>query len=701
MLGKLEEDYLESQNKLNLSELYNNEEIKLLKKSIPDINNMIYLAANSELNSTKDSKIFNERVNPHQFQYRYFPPTRKIKSTNNNSFYIDKEKFFTLILEKTKQFLEQEKNLLLSKSISLIINEILNISRIIKQNIIYNRFFKSIKNPKIISYSVSKDKAFHNIKVNFNSALIKNNSKSNNKFLKRNIRINDNLKSYEKFVKKTEINSNVEVKKQLSFKTENEKIKKNNNSVCDINSIPKDKDKNIKDKSDLSSISKGNASSIKMNNKTKAINNFNEKKNFNISKKNLSYMNYSTNLTKPNKKENNNFHFPQSKISLKKANYGNKKLYEIMNNKDFKTEGNIVSQKKNIKKEKEDKNNSKSTNSKFCPPSQIDSNLYKNIETQEFNIFHLEKKIGRENILPLIGYHVFNSFNFGEIIKFDKFENWCKKISDGYIRKNYYHNDLHAADITQTCLLYFKMGEVDKVHNFVKSDLISLFSSCICHDYKHPGVNNNFLKETKNKLSIRYNDASILENMHISASFKLILSDKDCNIFENVDIKLYKEMRKQMISCVLATDMAFHNIYLEFLKKYIKEKNEGKTEEKTDSQKNEEHQKFMNILIHSADISNPTKLFDIYFEWAKLVVEEFWDQGDKEKNLNLVCSCDREKVTIYQSQLGFINFIEIPYFSLFAEITSKLKFFYDNLLNNKNILLSMQEKEKEKKNKSE
>ena len=107
MLGKLEEDYLESQNKLNLSELYNNEEIKLLKKSIPDINNMIYLAANSELNSTKDSKIFNERVNPHQFQYRYFPPTRKIKSTNNNSFYIDKEKFFTLILEKTKQFLRR------------------------------------------------------------------------------------------------------------------------------------------------------------------------------------------------------------------------------------------------------------------------------------------------------------------------------------------------------------------------------------------------------------------------------------------------------------------------------------------------------------------------------------------------------------------------------------------------------------------
>ena len=104
----------------------------------------------------------------------------------------------------------------------------------------------------------------------------------------------------------------------------------------------------------------------------------------------------------------------------------------------------------------------------------------------------------------------------------------------------------------------------------------------------------------------------------------------------------------------------------------------------------------MNLLIHSADISNPTKLFDIYFEWAKLVVEEFWDQGDKEKSLNLPCSCDREKVTIYKSQLGFINFIEIPYFSLFPELYPKLKFFYENLVNNKNILLSMEEKEKGK-----
>ena len=108
---------------------------------------------------------------------------------------------------------------------------------------------------------------------------------------------------------------------------------------------------------------------------------------------------------------------------------------------------------------------------------------------------------------------------------------------------------------------------------------------------------------------------------------------------------------------------------------------------------------FLSFIIHAADISNPTKPFDIYFIWAELVVKEFYDQGDKEKKLNMPCSCDRNKVTIYQSQLGFINFIEIPYFSVFINVFENLKFYMDNLNNNKQRLTKMQEKDKEKEKK--
>ena len=64
----------------------------------------------------------------------------------------------------------------------------------------------------------------------------------------------------------------------------------------------------------------------------------------------------------------------------------------------------------------------------------------------------------------------------------------------------------------------------------------------------------------------------------------------------------------------------------------------------------------MNLLIHSADISVPTKIFEIYYKWAKLVVNGFYDQGGGEKELGLVCSSDKNKTTKYQLQSGFINF---------------------------------------------
>ena len=234
---------------------------------------------------------------------------------------------------------------------------------------------------------------------------------------------------------------------------------------------------------------------------------------------------------------------------------------------------------------------------------------------------------------------------------------------------------------------------MNEICKFSKISKCSLFLSCMCHDYKHPGVNNNYLKETKNELSLIYNDNSILENMHISEAFKLMNIGEEYNIFNKVEINIYKQIRKEMVSCVLATDMTFHNFYVDFMKEQINIKNDKSNHEQNNDKDNKCYQNYMNLLIHSADISNPTKPFEIYFKWAKLVVNEFYEQGDKEKELGLVCSCDRNKTTLYQSQLGFINYIEIPFFSLFADIFKKLKFYLDTLNENKNKLIEMQEDE--------
>ena len=320
-----------------------------------------------------------------------------------------------------------------------------------------------------------------------------------------------------------------------------------------------------------------------------------------------------------------------------------------------------------------------------------------NIDDKDFNIFEFEQKVGRENALPLIGKYVFDYFNFGEIINQNKYNNWCKRIAEGYNRNNSYHTDLHAADVTHTSYIYFKEGLINEIIKLDKSSICALFLSCICHDYKHPGLNNNYLIETNNSLAINYNDISVLENMHISDSFKLIHSDKNCNFLENLEKNEYKKMRKQMISCVLHTDMSYHKDFLDFMNKILNTNNEDNLNQ---NQKNEivDKQDYMNLVLHSADISNPTKKFEIYYKWAELVVEEFYIQGDKEKELGLNCSCDRNKVSLYKSQIGFMDFVVIPFYSQFVKVFPKLNFLFENLNDNKKRIKLLEDESKEKDN---
>ena len=64
-------------------------------------------------------------------------------------------------------------------------------------------------------------------------------------------------------------------------------------------------------------------------------------------------------------------------------------------------------------------------------------------------------------------------------------------------------------------------------------------------------------------------------------------------------------------------------------------------------------------------------------------MEEFYQQGDKEKKLGIQCSCDRNKISLYKSQLGFIDFVEIPFFSQFVKVFPKLDYLYENINNNR------------------
>lgn len=70
------------------------------------------------------------------------------------------------------------------------------------------------------------------------------------------------------------------------------------------------------------------------------------------------------------------------------------------------------------------------------------------------------------------------------------------------------------------------------------------------------------------------------------------------------------------------------------------------------------------FLFHMADISNPSKPWSICRKWTDLLFIEFFDQGDKERNMGIDISylMDRTTTNIAKAQEGFINNLIKPAF---------------------------------------
>jgi hypothetical protein len=135
---------------------------------------------------------------------------------------------------------------------------------------------------------------------------------------------------------------------------------------------------------------------------------------------------------------------------------------------------------------------------------------------------------------------------------------------------------------------------------------------------------------------------------------------------------------------VLNTDMMFHGKLLGILKTKVEVPQDLST---MDSNNLFNHQQdYLNNILHAADISNAAKPTNVYIKWAEKVINEFWQQGDleKEKKLPISFLCDRETVTIAKSQIGFIDNVILPYFSAFNNsLNGKLSFLINYIEKNR------------------
>ncbi|XP_040270869.1 cAMP-specific 3',5'-cyclic phosphodiesterase 4A isoform X3 [Bufo bufo] len=239
-------------------------------------------------------------------------------------------------------------------------------------------------------------------------------------------------------------------------------------------------------------------------------------------------------------------------------------------------------------------------------------------------------------------------------------------LEDHYHADVAYHNSLHAADVTQSTHVLLSTPALDAV--FTDLEILAALFAAAIHDVDHPGVSNQFLINTNSELALMYNDESVLENHHLAVGFKL-LQEENCDIFQNLTKRQRQMMRKMVIDMVLATDMSKHMSLLADLKTMVETKKVTSSGVLLLDNYTDRIQVLRN-MVHCADLSNPTKPLELYRQWTDRILEEFFRQGDKERERGMEISpmCDKHTASVEKSQVGFIDYIVHPLWETWADL---------------------------------
>lgn len=244
-------------------------------------------------------------------------------------------------------------------------------------------------------------------------------------------------------------------------------------------------------------------------------------------------------------------------------------------------------------------------------------------------------------------------------------EQFLVKIEEGYCRyQNPYHNNLHAADVAQT--IHYMLCQTGIMHYLTDLEIFAILIAALIHDYEHTGTTNSFHINTGSDMAMLYNDRAVLENHHASAAFRLLKED-DYNIFSNLSREEYKEIRNLVVDMVISTDMSFHNQQLKNMKSLIAIASSDHHYNKTNV---DLKFKALSYILHCCDISHPAKKWNVHHRWTMLLIEEFFRQGDLERELGLDISplCDRNSTVIPKSQIVFIEVIVEPSLAVCSDL---------------------------------
>ncbi|GIL62062.1 hypothetical protein Vafri_16373, partial [Volvox africanus] len=345
------------------------------------------------------------------------------------------------------------------------------------------------------------------------------------------------------------------------------------------------------------------------------------------------------------------------------------------------------------------------------PPAVIEEveRLLAQADSWQFDMWQL-RDASQGHPLSTLGYYLMQRAGLVQRFKINPvtLARLLRHIEAGYNRHNPYHNATHAADVLQTLHVIIHAAQLHE-HYLDQLGLLAAYFAGIIHDYGHPGLTNDFLVATSDPLAVRYNDRSPLENHHCAAAFS-VLRRRELDVTASLTHAERTAFRKLVIELVLATDMKQHFAVLSHFNTVHRlsafahsgptsaapsaggaaagggaggggggastwhsgnrsSRSLGVDTERSVSgnlapkpKDDTERLLGLQVVMKAADLGHLGEELPVHQRWLSSLEEEFFRQGDRERELGLPISplFDRVKQGVGKSQVGFYDFVALP-----------------------------------------
>jgi hypothetical protein len=307
--------------------------------------------------------------------------------------------------------------------------------------------------------------------------------------------------------------------------------------------------------------------------------------------------------------------------------------------------------------------------------------LVKSIDQWTFDVFHVDA-LTSGNALFFVWNRALDLLHVSHYVisALDIWTEFALKIQSSYSSQNPYHSWVHATDVTHSVFWFLTSGQVRQQCKLSPTDVFAVVMAAAIHDVDHPALNNKFHSVTNDRLALLYNDKAVLENHHLAFTYTL-LQDSKYDFLQGVSKSRRADMRECVIHAVLGTDMAVHFEELGSFRARIANEDHPFP----DPSDRMDKLAIMRIVLHSSDISNPTKDLRFYNLWVERVLTEYFEQGDRERKLGMPISMfmDRFTTNIAKNQLGFIDFVVTPLYEAVALAIPPANYQLENLQRNR------------------